>query len=201
MDQNDYPFPSKLTKFLSPDPDPDFYTDLKFVEGMATEARVVGFRRGAELLYSAIRLAPGHDAQDLAFFPLAAIWRHHIELGLKSALGEARVLWGGAAQTPVTHDLLTLWGDLRKLLEMNAAEETRAGRHHVTEALKQLNSMDPDSQSFRYAQGTDGRPTLADVEHVDLASFQRAAVEVSNYLDALRALCDHLLDMKRDLED
>ena len=77
MDQNDYPFPSKLTKFLSPDPDPDFYTDRKCVEGMATEASVGGFRRVAELLYSGILLAPWCDAHVLALLALGGVWRQH----------------------------------------------------------------------------------------------------------------------------
>lgn len=76
---------------------------------------------------------------------------------------------------PSTHDLMTLWGELRRLIEEKASEETRPGRHHVTEALKQLNKMDPDGQSFRYAEGTDGQQLLAEVDQVDLASFHRAA--------------------------
>lgn len=195
VDLSEYPYPSKLTRFLSPDIDPRFYANLDFVREMSDEARVYGFRRGAELLYSAIRDAPGHDAQDLAFFPFAAIWRHQLELELKAALKEARELWGLPEPIPSTHDLMTLWGELRRLIEMKANEETRPGRHHVAEALKQLSKMDPDGQSFRYAKDTAGQPTLAEVDQVDLASFHRAAIEVSNYLEALRALIDHDLEV------
>lgn len=199
VDSSEYPYPSKLTRFLSPDIDPGFYANLDFVRDMSDEARVFGFRRGAELLYSAIREAPGHDAQDLAFFPFAAIWRHQLELELKAALEEGRELWGVSEPVPSTHDLMTLWGALRKLIELKAREETRPGRHHVTEALKQLNKMDPDAQSFRYAKGTDGQPTLAEIDQVDLASFHRAAVEVSNYLEALRAMIDHYLEVQQEM--
>ena len=195
MHSDDYAYPSKLTRFHSSEVDPGFYADINFIRDMSDETRVFGFRRGAELLYSAIREAPGHDAQDLAFFPLAAIWRHHLELGLKSALLEARKLWGPMAPIPSTHDLLRLWGQLRTLIEVNAGEASRPGRHHVTEALKQLNAMDPDAQSFRYAQDTSGLPTLTDVDRIDLASFHQAAVAVSNYLNGLRMMIGHYSEL------
>lgn len=107
MDPSDYPYPSKLTKLLSPDINPDFYSNLDFVRDMSDEARVYGFRRGAELLYAAIQGAPGHDAQDLAFFPFAAIRRHQLELELKAALKEACELWDAAVPHSVharSHD-------------------------------------------------------------------------------------------------
>ncbi len=184
---------------MSVDVDPNFYADLAFISDDPDEVRVIGFRRGAELLYGAIRDAPGHEAQDFGFFPLAALWRHHLELGLKAALTEVRRLWGPAEVAPATHDLVRLWGDLRRVLEEHVAEESRLGRHQITLALKELSSLDPDSQSFRYGRATDGQPTLPDASAVDLASFHRSAMDISNYLGALRAMVDHLTEARSEM--
>jgi hypothetical protein len=133
---------------------------------------------------------------DTLIFPFAACWRHYVELQLKSLIGECQQLLDVPMRARGGHNIEQLWSELRPLLLRAFPREDRTELRTVGRLLAQLAEMDPDSQAFRYAERRDGTPTLAGVDHLDIAEFHGALLGVAHYLEALDSALDHAKDLK-----
>jgi hypothetical protein len=60
--------------------------------------------------------------------------------------------------------------------------------------------MDPDGQGFRYDTRRGGKPSLPDVDQINLLKFQEAMVAVAAYFDGVSSRVDYTLDSKREMD-
>ena len=129
------------------------------------------FFDAAYLLSETIRIGEWEDRR-LAY-PILYLYRHSIEVLLKSALGTAAK----------THDLKALCGEFRALIK---AEFDVDLPNWIINRLKELSEIDPRSTAFRYSQNFD-RTTKRDMPvngefHVDLAHLQNAMTVLNTAL-------------------
>ena len=125
----------------------------------------------AYLLSETIRI--GEWENRCLAYPILYLYRHSIEVLLKSALGTAAK----------THDLDTLCGEFRALIK---AEFDADLPNWIISRLRELSEIDPSSTAFRYSQNFD-RTTKRDVSvhgefHVDLSHLQSAMTALNTAL-------------------
>ena len=100
-----------------------------------------GFSDAADAIVECI--TQGHLSMDDGYlFPLIALYRHSIELELKSLIIETRSLLDKEPEVPTGHKILPLWEKARPLLEEALAEPSdRKNLDHIEEYLRILHRM------------------------------------------------------------
>jgi len=168
-----------------------------------------GYRRGAHLLVQAV----GETAtdQDLLVYPIVFLYRHHIELALKTIISRTPYL----IERPLTkaetdhlsqHRLDWLWQDFKP---MAAAITKVAGWDDlpqddvegIDDYIRQLHKVDPRSYSLRYAHSKGGNPSLpTGLTHINVRHFGELMERLANYLYGLEAATGYLQDLKHEME-
>jgi hypothetical protein len=164
---------------------------------------IEGYRRAAESVYATtIR---NRDSPDYMLFPLAFLWRHHLELALKHIIALGRSLEDSAWGFPEHHRLLELWHEA-KVHIVNASSPDAPELANVEANLSEFQMVDPGSFGFRYpTERNSGARTLAHApSHVNLGVLHEAMQALSNYLDAvqmeLSVRLDYLSEMRAEYE-
>lgn len=140
------------------------------------------------------RLSP-----DLAVFPLAFLWRHHIELALKDIIIDGRKLAEESLGHPAGHGLVNLWNKARPYIE--ACGDPNAPELANVEAnIHEFEKVDPRADGFRYPRARDGvQPNLTGApREVNLELLHDAMLAVSNFLDAVQMEQATRLDYRSD---
>ncbi len=192
-------WPRKDLNLRARSSDNRIYAFLAWQQGRGLQGRIMGYRRAAEILATAM-LADSRNIRDLdtVILPFAACWRHYIELRLKSLISQCQQLLDLPIEPRGGHKIDQLWSELRPLLVRAYPGEGKRDLSIVGCLLKQFAQMDPDSQDFRYAKRTDGTPTLADIDHLDICDFHEAMLAVANYFEAINSAIDHDKDLKNE---
>lgn len=175
------------------------FTDIGRQRRLGLQGRIVGFRRAAEILYTGMLDAHSIRDLDTVIFPYATCWRHHVELQLKSLLAQPRALSDLPAEGRHHHKIEQLWQEVRNLMIEQSPDE-KEDLVVVGRVISQLAGLDPDGQSFRYAEMRDGSDTLASVDQMNLVAFHEAMVGIANYLDGADAGTGEYLATKREMD-
>jgi hypothetical protein len=161
-----------------------------------------GYRIGAQAL--AQQVLQEEWFLDFLVFPIAYLYRHHVELMLKQLTLTAAFLvnqpLSAAEKKEVTsrHHLQKLWEIFRPRLKA-AYELPAQDLEGIDSYIRQLDQVDPDGQSFRYAISTKGDPSLAGLRHVNIIAFAEAMERLCNYLEGLDSHFDVLCDHKQEM--
>lgn len=168
-----------------------------------------GYRRGARLLVEYVM--EHHRNQDYLVYPIIYLYRHHVELALKSLIRHTPYL----IDRPLTksekahlgkHRLDLLWQDLKPMLSAigEAAgwgELDAADVEGIDDYIRQLTELDPDSFSFRYTRSKKGTPSLpAELKHINLRHFAEMLERLADFLDGLNTGLGVLTDGKSEME-
>jgi hypothetical protein len=177
--------------------DPTSSADLDWLRywarGTAT-FHALGFREAAELL--APRVGSGAGQEETLVFPFALCWRHHLELAVKMLISQAAEYvnesLSKAARSDIahSHDLANLWGHCRPLLE-RIDDRDSGSLSQIHRLFRELSQLDPHpGTAFRYPTGSDGLPTLAGVDRLDVRAFHEACLGLSNALGGWSGIID-----------
>jgi hypothetical protein len=133
--------------------------------------------------------------------PIVFLYRHFIELRLKSILRE-EYKKHKRSSVPKTHRIDELWGMVRKVLEPVLKQYKDNGMlaevEAVEEFIKEFAAVDAMSESFRYPIDTKGQPTLKgnsllqDVSYINLQHIADKMASLDAFLgDAFMTLFLH----------
>jgi hypothetical protein len=140
-----------------------------------------------------------------------ALYRHHIELTLKSIINIAcfvvdYTLTGKDLDTLGRHDLAKLWKLARPLLnptcELGGSSALPLDDlEGIDSYILQLHKHDPDGQRFRYSTTKPKArktrlPSLPDLKYINIRDFAIAMEKLADYLDALDMWFGDLFDAK-----
>ncbi len=166
-----------------------------------------GYRAAAFAL--AKEVCEAQNGRDRLVYPIVYLYRHHIELILKSIIIIASSLLDrDMFESPHGHRLYDLWTILRPLLNPVCAlvpEEPFALEDidGVEWYIAQLNEHDPDGQRFRYATTKQGKKITKDVPslkedlvHINIRVFAEGMEKLANYLEGIEAWFSDLIDAK-----
>lgn len=152
---------------------------------------LVGFKRAGDLIVAAAQ-TEGQYADDL-LFPVAHLYRHHLELMLKElvhlglGLGSLR----GCEDILGDHNLHKLWNKAKQLIKEVCPDSPDDDLKAAEKMILEFHKLDPTSQAFRYARDRGGKPHLQDAPRsIDLENLKRNVDAVSNFLDAAYAGID-----------
>lgn len=179
-----------------------------------------GFRRAAHHL--AEQVCGSRSEQDVLVYPIVYLYRHHVELVLKSIIETASALLG--RELPARdlkkldrHDLAGLWEVARPLLDP-VCELARNppfppdDLEGIDSYIRQIHEHDPDGQRFRYATiklkgvSTRTRPRLRspslkpELKLVNIRLFAVAMEKLTDYIENIESWFGHLHQQQAEMQ-
>lgn len=170
-----------------------------------------GYRRAA--LQLAEYVCEAGRGQDYLVYPIVYLYRHHVELTLKSIIDAAAFV----TDCPLTdkdidalgrHDLARLWKLARQMLdpacELGGESPLPADDlEGIDSYIDQLHQHDPDGTRFRYSttkvkgQKARRQPSLpSNLKHINIRNFAEHMEKLSDYLEGLDNWIGDLVDAK-----
>ena len=144
----------------------------------AWESYISGYRDAARALVGDLEsLVP-----EWAFYPIAFLYRHCVELQLKSLVLNSHCLLEQPATAPVGHDLKRLWTDARTLVVQAGFDSASDSLARTDQTIDELTTADPSGQAFRYPLDLKGLPTLPTVTGVNIRDFSARMDELVGFL-------------------
>jgi hypothetical protein len=170
-----------------------------------------GYRRAA--LHLMEYVCDSGQGQDVLVYPIVYLYRHHVELTLKSIINVDcflvdYVLTEKEQDTLGRHDLAKLWGLARPLLNPvckvgGSPALPPEDLEGIDSYILQLHKHDPDGQRFRYAMTKmNGRtaerfPSLRpELRHINIRDFGTALEKLADYFEWLDMWFGDLVDAK-----
>ena len=151
-----------------------------------------GFQRAADMVVDAARADDGNP--DDLLFPVAYLYRHHLELMLKGvvALGARSGAIDVSDDCLVKHDLQKLWIKVKQLIDQVWADSPQEDLKAVAQVVMEFHKLDPSGQAFRYARGKKGSRLLENIPScIDLNNLKETVAAVSAFLCAVHAGIDY----------
>jgi hypothetical protein len=158
-----------------------FYQDLMIAEA---------FKEAADKIVDNLETGDNLEHPDKFFFPIAYLYRHAFELGLKGIIQEGIDLNVIATDDNIkemlnAHNLHKLWNKARYVLEdvwSDADKETLTNAERV---ILQFHKLDRSGQAFRYAKNISGELHLENAPKlIDLVNLKKVASNLYSFLDA-----------------
>jgi hypothetical protein len=120
---------------------------------------------------------------DYSVFPLAFLWRHHLELAIKDVIAIGRQLEGKKWGFPGHHRLLGLWRNEAKRYVIACIGDAPY-LVNVEALVKEIETIDPSAAGFRYPvdKHQTGRSMPDAPEWVNLEVLQNAMTALSTFL-------------------
>ena len=146
---------------------------------------LIGFKRAADVLVEAAK-TDDRNPDDL-FFPVAYLYRHHLELKLKELvrLGRDSGSLDGCDNILGEHNLHKLWNKAKQLIQQVWPDSPDDDLNAVEHMILEFHQCDRTSQAFRYPRDKKGAAhSHAGLQRVDLVSLKTAVDAVSTYLEA-----------------
>lgn len=106
------------------------------------------------------------------------LYRHYVELHLKSLLRDAGELLDAPELIPPRHYLVTLWQRVRELLLEIDGRPADSWYLRVDQIIDDFDSADVSSYAFRYPVTTGGEPSLPTPLRVNAENVQRIVAEL-----------------------
>ena len=156
-----------------------------------------GYLRAARILANYACNQP-YD-RDVLVFPIAFLYRHHVELALKDLVRIAGELSSRKALATGHHFLGDLWTELKRILEDIGEAPSKSEVEGVDAYIGQLEKIDKISETFRYATTKKRQVHLQGVDSIDIRSLAESMERLAGYLGGISARLDILSDHKAEM--
>lgn len=191
MDTHESNWPKKGDRAFSPSVSSDDRGQLDAFVMPSDGAYLVGFQRAADMVVASSQ-SSDLNPDDLVF-PVAYLYRHHLELMLKELvrLGIRLGALDRCEEALDGHNLHKLWNKAKQLILQVWPDSPDTDVQAVEQVILEFHKLDPSGQAFRYARDKDGGQHLANVpERIGLANLKSVVDAVSAFLDAAYAGID-----------
>jgi len=159
----------------------------------------VGYRTAAEILTE--HVCTKHTDQDRLIYPVIFLWRHHLELSVKSIGRNSAALLQREWTAPNGHDLSQLFAESRQLFEECFRRFGEKLPNKQTEQLRtafgKFKSTDMKSVVFRYPEDLDGSKHLEGVSLINFEVVRDYMVELSDALREIEVALDQFEEWER----
>ncbi|MCL1119092.1 hypothetical protein N7V09_18820 [Shewanella seohaensis] len=156
-----------------------------------TELYIVGYKKAADSLVDSIANRKG--SADSLIFPIVFLYRHYVEIRLKSLLHDGNRLLDREHKQKSEHQLSKLWPKVRSILDELWPNEEGEDLKAMDSLIAQFEEVDPRSTTFRYPKDFDGNNSLKlDVPRVNLRNLAEVVGAMSIILEgAAGAISDY----------
>ena len=158
---------------------------------------VEGYRRAADVLVQ--HVAKHRSDTDLLVYPIAFLYRHYLELHLKTLIQEGSKLQESQPKPRHTHDLGQLWQECRSVLEGLSTQCPEADLDAVEACIRELSEIDPRSMAFRYPVDKTGSPSCSQLGRVSLRQMAEVMARLAGLLDAIETEADLELEFRQQM--
>lgn len=168
-----------------------------------------GYRKAAEIVAEhVLDYADNAGLVNEAGLPLIYLWRHYLELRLKSIIN-----WGGERYS--AHCLVDNWntiiGMIKKVVggvhmfrgsgsdgleDYKFDKLTDEDYNRIKQILAEFDSYDKDSETFRYPEIR--KNGLLDDAHIDLKNLSESMGQLANILDEISSYLATYYDLERE---
>ena len=143
---------------------------------------IVGYKHAADILVEYV--CENQSDQDILVYPIAFLYRHHLELQLKFIISKGSILLGEDKQPPATHKLDDLWEKCKAIIEKLSPEDG-PDLAEIENIIDELTKFDPYSTAFRYPKNKQGKSSLYGVNRINLRLLSEIIEKVSIPLDGV----------------
>lgn len=188
MTDADFNWPKKGDRAFKPSVSAADQARLQAFVMPSDGAYAVGFQRAADMIVHAAQ-SDDRNPDDL-LFPVAYLYRHHLELMLKHLvrLGVRVGALDGCNNILGNHNLQKLWNKGKQLIMQVLPDSPDDHLSAVEHVILEFHKRDPTGQAFRYAHDSRGVPHLqGGPETVNLGNLKVTVDAVSSFLDAAYA--------------
>lgn len=159
---------------------------------------IEGYLRAADRLVE--HVAETARDQDVFVYPIAFMYRQHIELQLKQIIDTGRqLLTVNESGHPTHHKLHNLWPLAQELMRQTWSDEPDPPEFELIDHfIQQFAGIDHDSTAFRFPKQMSGSQSLAGVKHINLRNLAECVHSFSGFLGGTAAGLEEYLDRKRE---
>lgn len=134
------------------------------------------------------------EKRDYHIYPAVFLIRHYIELRLKEFIQSIKYCSNQDRDFPKHHNIQNLWSDFKQGYA-TIGEDINDARFKVIDGLiKELNSIDPISMSFRYPEDKNGEKTQK-LEYVNLSNLRESFIRLCFVFDGISMQLSHYVDL------
>jgi len=144
------------------------------------------YKKAADKLISTAISERDTTSLDLYFFPACFLYRHYIELSLKSLYFD--FVWDkledSAKKIFGCHSIRTLWFKVEELYRAPDSGSSTQQTNALESYLMEFEKMDPNGQIFRYSFDKQWKLHFPNPKKYDLKNLFIRMNEIENFLDA-----------------
>lgn len=160
-------------------------------EPFTKDLRIAGaFKEAADKIVDNLETGNNFGHPDKYFFPVAYLYRHALELGLKCIVRDGINLGIITESKTVEkiikgHNLCKLWNKARGILEEVWPDGDKDTLTNAERVILQFHKLDSSGQEFRYATDIEGNPNLENAPKlVDLINLKTVSDNLFSFLDS-----------------
>ena len=164
-----------------------------------TYGYVEGYRRAADHLVK--HVAETGSDQDVFVYPIAYMYRQHIELQLKQIIDTGRRLLTNESGHPKHHKLHNLWPLAKGILRQTWPNSPDPPEFKLIDNfIDQFSKVDPNSTAFRYPKKENDCNSLPNISHINLRNLAECIHSFSGFLDGANSGLSEYLQYKYESE-
>ena len=164
-----------------------------------TEFYIAGYKDAADLLVESVAKREG--AADSLIFPIVFLYRHYLELRLKSLLDDGSRLLNLDYKQKSVHEFSKLWPEVRKILVKLWPNEEGDELEAMDSLIEQFEKVDPRSTSFRYPKDFQGNNSVKqDLPKVNLRNLAEVVERMSTILEGSALAISVYQENKNDMQ-
>ena len=157
-----------------------------------------GYRRAGDAVVGA---ALGEGGADVLVFPAVFLYRHYIELQLKSHVEQLHEMGFTGERRTVDHNLCGLWRRLREALGDFGSNLPSDAISSTERLIGEIGGLDRGSYSFRYGEDKSGNDLLKGTHSVDMRNLRDVMEKLDNFFTALDQEINDEQEVQQDLND
>jgi hypothetical protein len=179
-------------------PDEDWYNNA-FINSAfdGWDLNASGYLQAAQLLVKAI--VNTRESPDAVVYPIAFLYRHYLELRLKTIITEGQELLGQRVELRMDHNLDGLLKTARKIIEEVYSKDPKEPVKAVEECMVQFCNLDRQSYAFRYPADKLGNRYLKDLKLLNVRQLGEVMDRISGFLESVSTGIAAYLDDMRSL--
>lgn len=149
-------------------------------------AYAAGYKQAADLLATYVETEG--RGRDTLLYPVLFLYRHYMEVSLKSLRRRLQLLKDQEGEFRKTHKLGGLWAECRTALSDVFQGAVSEAVETVGLAVVDMELHDPKSEAFRYPQDATGEATLTGLKRINLSHMRDRMSEVATAVDFIEQL-------------
>jgi hypothetical protein len=162
---------------------------------------IIGYKDAADILVEHVKTTGNSLDRDLLAFLIVFLYRHYIELQLKTIIKDGYQLLSVKRDYAKCHKLDDLWSDCKIILSKLWSEGESEPLDAMDDYINQFCQVDPTSTEFRYPARKNGTDTLDTLEIFNLNHLSGVMKSIENFLGGIHDAISIELEIIKDHDE